>query len=158
MKILYFDTFSLFYSQQYITSDKNISLAYERWRNSSSVNLLKAVKPDLYGISKLRRAAIESGFKLYPLGTRYNRALFIGNNLLSDADLAPDTTLTVRLGDNDPIRRMIAHSHKLKATWYFCGDVAPEAASTCSARHLKSTFGLGVTDELITKIRALKTV
>lgn len=70
MKILYFDTFSLFYSQQYIENNQSVSHAYEEWRKNSPTNLLKAVRPDLAGIDKLRRAAIESGFKLYPLGTR----------------------------------------------------------------------------------------
>ncbi|CAH7216244.1 conserved hypothetical protein [Vibrio chagasii] len=156
MKILYFDTFSLFYSQQYIKNNQSVSYAYEAWRNDSHTNLLKAVIPDLVGIAKLRRAAIESGFKLYPLGTRYTRSLFIANRLFDEIDLAPDKVLNMRMGDNDPIRRIIAHSQALEATWYVCGDAASEVLSAYPERYLTSVFGLGVTDELISKIYALK--
>ncbi|MEZ8064303.1 MULTISPECIES: hypothetical protein [Vibrio] len=158
MKILYFDTFSLFYSQQYMENNPSVSEAYEGWRNKSPTNLLKAVRPDLAGIDKLRRAAIESGFKLYPLGTRYTRSLFIVNRLFDERELAPDKILSIRMGDNDPIRRMLAHSQELEATWYVCGDAASEILSASPKRYLTSIFGLGVTDELIAKIYALKAV
>lgn len=156
MKILYFDTLSLFYSQQYIRNDKSVSRAYEEWRNSSSTNILEHIKPDVIGIERLRIAAIESGFKLYPLSNRYSRSLFIKRKLFAESDLAPDRVLNMRMGDNDPIRRMIAHSHTLEATWYVCGDAASEILSAYPGRHLASVFGLGVTDDLISKIRALR--
>lgn len=157
MKVLYFDTFSLFYSHKYINSDKRISLTYEKWRHNPSTNLLKSVKPDITGIEKLRSAANESGFKMYPLGTKYTREMFIDYDLLTEEELAPDTILSIRMGDNDPIRRMIVHSHKLNATWYVCGDAFSEVLSTYEKeRHLTSTFGLGVTDELISKVLSLK--
>ena len=157
MKILYFDTFSLFYSQTYIESDKNVSMAYEEWRNSPLGNLLTEVRPDLTGIKKLRKAAIESGFKLYSLDNRYKRALLIEMEIFTEEDLAPDCVFSIRMGDGDPIRRMIAHSQVLGATWFVCGDVDSEVFSYYPKRHLKSAFGLGVTDELISQIRALKT-
>ncbi|WP_116870639.1 hypothetical protein [Vibrio splendidus] len=156
MKILYFDTFSLFYSHQYINSDINIALAYKYWRDNSQDCLLKVVKPDTVGIEKLRKAAVEAGFKLYPLGTRYTRTLFIEHELFTEDELAQDVPLNIRLGDNDPLRRMIAHSHKSSANWYVCGDIGPEMLEAFSGKHLTSTFGLGVTDELISKVRALK--
>lgn len=158
MRILYFDTFSLFYSQQYIENNQSVSHAYEEWRKNSPTNLLKAVRPDLAGIDKLRRSAIESGFKLYPLGTRYTRSLFVANKLFDERELAPDKILNIRMGDSDPIRRMIAHSQALEAVWYVCGDAYSEILSAFPERYLKSIFGLGVTDELIAKIHALKAV
>ena len=139
-------------------NNPGVSEAYEGWRNKSPTNLLKAVRPDLAGIDKFRRAAIESGFKLYPLGTRYTRSLFIVNRLFDEKELAPDKILSIRIGDNDPIRRMLAHSQELEATWYVCGDADSEILSAFPERYLKSIFGLGVTDELIAKIYALKAV
>jgi len=118
----------------------------------------KLVTASAPSTDKLRRAAIESGFKLYPLGTRYTRSLFIANRLFDERELAPDKILNIRMGDSDPIRRMIAHSQALEAVWYVCGDAYSEILSASPERYLTSIFGLGVTDELITKIRALKTV
>lgn len=158
MKILYFDTFSLFYSQHYIRNDNDALIAYKEWRDSPHDNLLKVVRPDIKGIETLRGAAIESGFKLYPLGTRYTRAAFIENGLMSEGDLAPDRVLKLRIGDSDPIRRMIAHSQHLNAKWYVCGDIGSEYSHTVRSRHLTSAFGYGVTDELIIKVGALKSV
>ncbi len=156
MKILYFDTSSLFYSQSYIKSNERVLLAYEKWRTNPRTNLLKVVKPDLICVEKLRSAAIESGFKLYPLGNQYKRSLFIECGLFAEDELAPDRALNLHIGDNDPIRKMIAHSQALEATWYLCGDAASEILSFYPEQHLTSTFGLGVTDELIHKIRATK--
>lgn len=158
MKILYFDTFSLFYSKQYINSHLVASLAYKSWCNKPNGNLLSVVRPDLAGIERLRKSAIESGFKLYPLGTRYTRTLFIESGLLSEDALAPDEVLRLRLGDNDPIRRIIAHSHILNATWYVCGDIGPSLPNSLINHHLTSSSGNGVTDELLSKIRELKTI
>ncbi|MCW8333729.1 hypothetical protein, partial [Vibrio paucivorans] len=158
MKILYFDTPSLFYSQQYIRSDKSILQAYEDWRCGSPVNLLKVVTPDLAGVERFRRAAIEAGFKLYPLGTRYTRTLFIESGLFAEEDLAPDVMLRIRMDDSDPVRRMIAHAHALNASWYVCGDSDVELLEVYPDRYLTSAFGSGVTSDLISKVRALSTV
>ncbi|EJE4176584.1 hypothetical protein [Vibrio vulnificus] len=155
MQTLYFDTFSLFYSEQYIGSDKNVSQAYEKWRCSSPANLLEVVTPDLVGIKKLRKAAVESGFKLYPLGTRYTRQLFIEGELFVEDELAPDIALSIRMDDSDPIRRMLAHAQATNSTWYVCGDCYSEILDAYSGRCLTSTFGKGVTTELISKITAL---
>ena len=158
MKILYFDTHSLFYSQQYIHSDKSLSQAYEDWRCGSHVNLLKVVTPDITGVERLRRAALESGFKLYPLGTRYTRTLFIESELFAEEDLAPDVMLRIRMDDSDPVRRMIAHAHALNASWYVCGDCERDLVDAYYGRYLESNFSCGVTDSLISKIRALTTI
>ncbi|HHB1579567.1 TPA: hypothetical protein ACN983_004684 [Vibrio parahaemolyticus] len=155
MKILYIDILSLFYSQQYIHSDNSISQAYENWRCGSPVNLLKVVTPDLTGVERLRRAAVESGFKLYPLGTKYSRTLLIEVGLFNADELAPDVMLSIRMDDSDPVRRMIAHAHALNASWYVCGDSDSELLEAYPERYLTSTFGLGVTPELISKVRAL---
>lgn len=155
MKILYFDTFSLFYSQQYLRSDKSILHAYERWRCGSPVNLLNAVTPDLVGIERLRRAAVESGFKLYPLGTKYSRTLLIEAGLFNADELAPDVTIRSRLDDSDPVRRMLSHAFTLNASWYACGDCGPDLVDE---RYLVSNWGLGVTDELISKVRSLSSI
>ncbi|MEF1306597.1 hypothetical protein QTO17_32535, partial [Vibrio owensii] len=58
---------------------------------------------------------------------------------------------------NNPVRRMIAHAHSLNAQWYVCGDVgSEELLQHYPDRYLRSESGKGVTSELISKIRALK--
>ncbi|WP_425628193.1 hypothetical protein [Vibrio neptunius] len=155
MKILYFDAFSLFYSREYIRNDKEISHAYQEWRNASTFNLFKVVTPDLAAIERLRCAAIESGFMLYPLGNKYTRTLFIESGLFAENELAPDVTLKIRLDDTDPIRMMIAHAYELNASWYVCGDCGPDLVNE---RYLASNWNFGVTDELLSKIRALNNI
>ncbi|HDY7718956.1 TPA: hypothetical protein RQK05_000892 [Vibrio vulnificus] len=156
MKILYFDTHSLFYSQRYLNSNAKLSLAYDEWKAKPSVSLLKSIKPDYVGIESLKRTAIEAGFRLYPLGTQYSRSVLIEYGLFTEEELAHDVTLSIRMGDNDPIRRMIAHASKLNAKWYICGDYGPiELVDAYKDRCFSSSFGKGVTAELLSQIRAL---
>ncbi|MCG9650693.1 hypothetical protein L1D24_19290 [Vibrio brasiliensis] len=156
MKILYFDTHSLFYSQRYLNSDAKLSLAYDEWKAKPSVSLLKSIEPDYAGIESLKKAAIEAGFQLYPLGTRYSRSVLIECELFTEDELAHDVTLRIRMGDKDPIRRVIAHASKLNAKWYICGDYGPtESLDAYKERCFSSSFGEGVTPELLSQIRAL---
>ncbi|WP_236612180.1 MULTISPECIES: hypothetical protein [Vibrio] len=119
--------------------------------------LCKLISPDIIGLNKLREAAAYSGLKLFPLDARYPRSFFINEDLISNDELAPEVTTSVRMGNSDPLRRMLAHAQNLEAVWYVCGDLEQSALLEASPnRYLKSAFGEGVNNELLAKIRALK--
>ncbi|MGC9459744.1 hypothetical protein [Vibrio genomosp. F10] len=63
----------------------------------------------------------------------------------------------LRPDDNDPYRRMFAHAQALEVDeWYVCGEMAlDERLKSFPGRNLVSTFGEGVSDDLISQIRAL---
>ncbi|WP_347361748.1 hypothetical protein [Vibrio vulnificus] len=159
MKILYFDTLSLLYSNQYINRKESLYAAFDEWLKTRSTTLLKMVRPDSNAVDGLRSATSEAGLLLYPLGTRHTRTCFIENGVFTDDELAPDTELPFRthMDDNNSIRQMLAHAHSLKAQWYVCGDVgSEELLQHYPGRYLRSEFGKGVTSELISKIRCLE--
>ena len=63
----------------------------------------------------------------------------------------------MRLDDHHPIRHLRAHAHALKAEWWVCGDFSgDELLIKYCDRYLRSEFRAGVTDELIEKIRLLR--
>ncbi|EGQ7796069.1 hypothetical protein [Vibrio parahaemolyticus] len=159
MKILYFDTLSLLYSNQYIHSKESLYAAFDEWLKTRATTLLKMVRPDSNAVDGLRSAASEAGLLLYPLGTRHTRTCFIENGVFTGDEFAPDTELPFRthMDDNNSVRQMLAHAHSLKAQWYVCGDVgSEELLQHYLDRYLRSEFGKGVTSELISKIRGLK--
>ncbi|ELM6647414.1 hypothetical protein Q2Y22_001288 [Vibrio vulnificus] len=157
MRILYFDVRSLLYSQRYIDSDKRVLSAYRCWLNSgTSSGLLTAVKPEQSSIEALRSAASVAGMLLYPLGERYTRSMLIESGLFADSELAPDVHLKIRIGDRDPIRRMLNHAQTLSATWYVCGDCYDgNILQSNPERYLGTMDGQGLTPELLDKIQAL---
>ncbi|HDY7974057.1 TPA: hypothetical protein ACF311_004757 [Vibrio parahaemolyticus] len=159
MKILYFDTLSLLYSNQYINRKESLYAAFDEWLKTRSTTLLKMVRPDSNAVDGLRSATSEAGLLLYPLGTRHTRTCFIENGVFTGDELAPETELPFRthMDDNNSVRQMLAHAHSLKAQWYVCGDVgSEELLQHYPGRYLRSEFGKGVTSELISKIRGLK--
>lgn len=161
VRILYFDTRSLLYSHQYIHSDESVHAAFEKWVKTPSTMLLKMVKPDPKGVNRLRSAALEAGLLLYPLGPYYTRELLIEYGVFSEDALAPEAELPFKMGmdDSDPVRRLIAHAHRLNAEWYVCGDTgSKELFQPYPERYLSSRFGEGVTRELVAKILKLKSV
>ncbi|MEF1250868.1 hypothetical protein QTO09_27125 [Vibrio owensii] len=132
---------------------------YKEWFNTRTKTLLEMVEPDFQAIGNLRDAASEAGLLLYPLGSCYDREYFIEHGVFSCNELAPETELPfrIKMDDNNPVRRMIAHAHSLNAQWYVCGDVgSEELLQHYPDRYLRSESGKGVTSELISKIRALK--
>ncbi len=159
MKILYFDMLSLFYSNEYFHHNASVHAKYKDWFNTRTKTLLEMVEPDCQAIEKLRNASSEAGLLLYPLGTFYNRAYLIEQGVFFTDELAPDTELPFRMqmDDNDAVRRMIAHAYALNAKWYVCGEIgSEELLQHYPDRYLRSESGKGVTSELISKIRALK--
>ncbi len=119
------------------------------------------VKPDPKGVNRLRSAALEAGLLLYPLGPYYTRELLIEYGVFSQDALAPEAELPFKMGmdDSDPVRRLIAHAHRLNAEWYVCGDTgSKELFQPYPERYLSSRFGEGVTRELVAKILKLKSV
>ncbi|OAJ94450.1 hypothetical protein [Vibrio bivalvicida] len=153
MKILYFDINSLLYSKNYIESDNELSVLLDEWRKCFGVNLLDAVPPDMDAIAKLQLIATEAGLLLYPIDPRYNRRHFLERNLFGSDVLAPDADLSIRLGDGDPIRRLVIHASKLDAYWFICGDIGQHGIS----RHYKnriftSDLETGLTDTLLNQI------
>ncbi len=159
MKILYFDMLSLFYSNEYFHRNANVHAKYKEWFNTRTKTLLELVEPDFNAIDKLRNAASEAGLLLYPLGACYDRAYFIEHGVFSTDELAPETELPFRMqmDDNNPVRRMIAHAYRLNAQWYVCGEIgSEELLQPYPERHLRSEVGKGVTSQLISKIRDLK--
>lgn len=157
MRVLYFDVRSLLYSQRYIDSDKWVLSAYRCWLNSRrSSSLLTAVKPEQSSIEALRSAVSVAGMLLYPLGDRYTRSMLIESGVFADSELAPDVHLKIRIGDRDPIRRMLNHAQTLSAKWYVCGDCYDDnILRSHPERYLSSADGQGVTPELLCKIRSL---
>ncbi len=159
MKVLYFDVLSLFYSNEYFYRNASVHARYKEWFNTRTKTLLEMVEPDYQAIEKLRNAASEVGLLLYPLGTFYNRSYLIEHGVFSNNELAPETKLSFRahMDDNNSVRQMLAHAHSLKAQWYVCGDVgSEELLQHYPDCYLRSEFGKGVTSELISKIRGLK--
>ncbi|WP_372378055.1 hypothetical protein ACBZ91_01390 [Vibrio natriegens] len=159
MKILYFDLLSLFYSNEYFYRNASVHAKYKEWFNTRTKTLLEMVEPDSQAIDKLRSAASEAGLLLYPLGTCYDRAYLIEHGVFSSDELAPETELPFRMqmDDNNPVRRMIAHSYGLNAQWYVCGEIgSEELLQPYPERYLRSEFGKGVTCQLISKIRDLR--
>jgi hypothetical protein len=159
VKILYFDMLSLFYSNEYFHHNASVHAKYKDWFSTRTKTLLEMVEPDFQAIDKLRNATSEAGLLLYPLGTFYNRTYLIENSVFPTDELAPDTELPFRMkmDDNDPVRRMIAHAHGLNAQWYVCGEISSEELlQPYPERYLRSEFGKGVTTELIAKILRLK--
>ncbi|MDE1239838.1 hypothetical protein [Vibrio aestuarianus] len=159
MKILYFDTLSILYSNQYINCNENLYAVFDEWLKTRSTTLLKMVKPDPQAIDDLRRAASEADLLLYPFGTRHTRTCFIESGVFTGDELAPETELPFKthMDDNNSVRQMLAHAHSLKAQWYVCGDIgSEELLQHYPDRYLRSEFGKGVTSELISKIRGLK--
>lgn len=159
MKILYFDMLSLFYSNEYFHRNASIHAKYKEWFNTRTKTLLEMVEPDFQAIGNLRDAASEAGLLLYPLGRCYDREYLIEHGVFSSDELAPETELPFRMkmDDNNPVRRMIAHAYALNAKWYVCGEIgSEELLQPYPDRHLRSEFGKGITSELIAKIRGLK--
>lgn len=159
MKILYFDMLSLFYSNEYFHRNASVHAMYKEWFNTRTKTLLEMVEPDFQAIDKLRRATSEAGLLLYPLGARYSCACLIKNGVFTGYELAPETELPFRthMDDNNSVRQMLAHAHSLQAEWYVCGDVgSEELLQHYPDRYLRSEFGKGVTSELVSKIRDLK--
>ncbi|MFL1022135.1 hypothetical protein ACJO1Y_19180 [Vibrio parahaemolyticus] len=91
MKILYFYTLSILYSNQYINCNENLYAVFDEWLKTRSTTLLKMVKPDPQAIDDLRRAASEADLLLYPLGTRHTRTCFIESGVFTGDELAPET-------------------------------------------------------------------
>ncbi|MFC3024480.1 hypothetical protein ACFODT_11665 [Vibrio zhugei] len=159
MKILYFDVLSLFYSNEYFHRNASIHAKYKEWFNTRTKTLLEMVEPDFQAIGNLRDAASEAGLLLYPFGSCYDREYLIEHGVFSSDELAPETALPLRMqmDDNNPVRRMIAHAYRLNAQWYVCGDIgSEELLQPYPERYLRSDFGKGVTSQLISKIRGLK--
>nr|WP_206760885.1 hypothetical protein [Vibrio vulnificus] len=159
VKILYFDMLSLFYSNEYFHHNASVHANYKDWFNTRTKTLLEMVEPDFQAIDKLRSATSEAGLLLYPLGTFYNRSYLIEHGVFTGDELAPETELPFRthMDDNNSVRKMLAHAHSLNAQWYVCGDVgSEELLQHYPDRYLRSESGKGVTNELISKIRALK--
>ncbi len=159
VKILYFDMLSLFYSNDYFSNNASVHAEYKQWFNTRTKTLLEMVEPDFQAIDKLKNAASEAGLLLYPLGAFYNRSYLIEHGVFSSDELALETVLPFRthMDDNNSVRQMLAHAHSLKAQWYVCGDVgSEELLQHYPDRYLRSEFGKGVTSELISKIRGLK--
>lgn len=159
MKVLYFDALSLFYSNEYFQRNASVHAKYKKWFDTRTKTLFEMVEPDYQAIEKLRKASSEAGLLLYPLGAFYNRAYLIEHGVFSTDELAPDTELPFRMhmNDYDPVRRMIAHAYGLNAQWYVCGEIgSDERLQPYSGRYLRSGFGKGVTSELISQIRSLK--
>ncbi len=159
MKILYFDMLSLFYSNEYFHCNASVRAKYKEWFNTRTKTLLEMVEPDSQAIGNLRDAASEAGLLLYPLGSCYDREYLVEHGVFSCNELAPETELPLRMkmDDNNPVRRMIAHAYALNAKWYVCGEIgSEELLQPYPDRHLRSEFGKGVTSELIAKIRGLK--
>lgn len=159
MKVLYFDTLSLLYSNECFQRNASVHTKYKEWFDARTRTLFEIVEPDYQAIEKLRNASSEAGLLLYPLGAFYNRAYLIEHGVFSTDELAPDTELPFRMhmNDYDPVRRMIAHEYGLKAQWYVCGEiVSDERLQPYSGRYLRAEFGKGVTSELISQIRSLK--
>lgn len=128
MKILYFDILSLLYSNQYIDSDPNVPIPFDKWFRTRTKTLLETVTPDFRSINNQRNTASEAGLLISPLGACYSRAYLIKNGVFSDYELAPETDLSfrMRMDDSDPTRQMIAHAYRLNAQWFVCGDIASE--------------------------------
>ncbi len=159
VKVLYFDTLSLLYSNEYFQRNASVHTKYKEWFHTRTKTLLEMVEPDFQAIAKLKNAASESGLLLYPLGIFYDRSYLIEHGVFSADELAPDTELPFRMqmDDNDPVRRMIAHAHGLNAQWYACGEIgSEELLQPYPERHLRSEFGKGVTSELLAQILRLK--
>ncbi|EOE4713458.1 hypothetical protein ACKC6U_003416 [Vibrio vulnificus] len=159
MKILYFDTLSLFYSNEYFQLNASVHTKYKEWFDTRIKTLFEIVEPDYQAIEKLRNVSSEAGLLMYPLGAFYNRVYLIEHGVFSTDELAPDTELPFRMhmDDNDLVRRMIAHAYGLNAQWYVCGEIgSDERLQPYSGRYLRSEFGKGVTSELISQIRSLK--
>lgn len=157
MKILYFDTNSLLFSNGYIRADQDRYKRYKKWQAAPTIPLCKLISPDTISLNKLREAAAYSGLKLFPLDSRYPRDFFINEGLISKDELAPEIKISVRLGSSDPLRRMLAHAENLAAEWYICGDLeVSQLLDLYPSRFLKSASGEGVNCELVAKIKALK--
>ncbi|MDN3716801.1 hypothetical protein [Vibrio breoganii] len=115
------------------------------------------VEPDRKGIRKLADAAVSAHLLLYPTGDRYTRELLIKHNLLDESELAPNVDLALRLDDRDPLRLALVHAEALDAGWYFCGDIATdERLQSFPNRYLLTQIGEGVSQDLISKIAAIK--
>ncbi|OED78100.1 hypothetical protein [Vibrio splendidus] len=158
MKILFFDPHSLIYSNAYLSRHDKVREAFKSQKPFSTSDLfLKHVEPDRAGAQKLARAATEAGILLYPTGDHYTRELLIKHNVFTDNQLAPYKNVMLRPDDNDPYRRMFAHAQALEVDeWYVCGEMAlDERLKSFPGRNLVSTFGEGVSDDLISQIRAL---
>lgn len=159
MRILYFDTRSLLYSNNYLNSHPDLYETYNNHRFSSVSLFLQNVAPDPVSLSRLSNAAQSAGLLLYPTGIRFTRNLLIEHGLFDSKAIAPDINLPIRMqigDDTDPFRRLLAHAHTLAADWYVCGEVAcPEQMESFPGHFLESAFGDGVTEELTDFIRAL---
>lgn len=105
--------------------------------------LWKLIPPDIVGLNKLSEAAVYSGLKLFPLGSRYSRGFFINEGLISNDELAPEVKVTVRLERSEPLRRMLAHAEQIVAEWYVCADMeASDLLEAYPKRYLTSALGM----------------
>lgn len=159
MKILYFDTLSLLYSNECFQRDASVHTKYKEWFDAHTRTLFEKVEPDYQAIEKLRNASSEAGLLLCPVGAFYNRAYLIEHGAFSTDELAHDTALPFRMhmNDYDPVRQMIAHAYGLNAQWYVRGEIgSDERLHPYSGRYLRAEFGKGVTSELISQIHSLK--
>ncbi|RJX74287.1 hypothetical protein DZ860_03910 [Vibrio sinensis] len=161
MKIIYFDTFSLLYSHQYVAANESVACAIEAHRFKPAQLFIQNVQPDLEAAKKLEASALKSGCLLFPTGNYYTKDLFIENNIFSEQSFAPEVDLSrrVKLDDSNSVRRLIAHAHLLEAEWFVCGDIGfEELLSAFPHRYLRSKFGEGVSAELLEKIDQLKDI
>ncbi len=83
LKVLYFDTLSLFYSNEYFQRNASVHAKYKEWFDTGTKTLFEMLEPDYQAIEKLRNASSDAGLLLYPLGAFYKRAYLIEHGVFN---------------------------------------------------------------------------
>ncbi|MDD1826189.1 hypothetical protein LRP52_28845, partial [Photobacterium sp. ZSDE20] len=145
MRVLYINIKSLLFSERFLENNEQAQSIYDAGLIRTESDIVNHMPVDRVAAKTLERAAIDAGFKIYPLVPKHCYSIVRQRRIFSETVLAPDINWNerLRMGDGEIKALKVHASESGVRDWYCYGNLCWFHLQHEKCKYLKSPPGLG---------------